>query len=552
MAKRNGIMNIALDVGTMQEQIREVNGALGGLSKVLQTVGTAMAGAFVVGQLGSLLEESEALKSQFTSLHRATGRLKTALVEALTPIAQVLLPVITQAVYSAARLIRDLGQMVQALLGGSEYSGEMSESMESVSRAAEKIKRSLAGFDQIQRVESGNGHISQTEKVEDALREQSQTLDMWQRMIVSKIQALLKPLKAIDFGIATKAFGELCDAIKPISRTLFEGLEWAWYNLLVPLGKWTIEDALPAFFELLAATLEVLASVIEALKPMALWLWENFLKPIAEWTGGIILDILKGLTERLRGVSQWISENQGAVAAITVVVGAFLAVWAGTQVSQWLTQAQGLPGFFGNLEGAILLVTVALGTLAPAAKEAFEAIKKALGNIAAWLMEHIVTPFVDGIKECVNGIIAFFNSMLYTATACLNSLTSAMNKLSFTVPSWVPELGGKTFGFNIPEVKAPQIPYLAQGAVLPANKPFMAVVGDQKHGTNVEAPLATIQEAVAVVMDGYAADNLAGQEMIVTVLREILEAVLGIHIGDAVIARAAQRYQRKMAVVHGG
>ena len=44
------------------------------------------------------------------------------------------------------------------------------------------------------------------------------------------------------------------------------------------------------------------------------------------------------------------------------------------------------------------------------------------------------------------------------------------------------------------------IPKLAQGAVLPANKPFLAMVGDQKHGTNVEAPLATIQEALANVL----------------------------------------------------
>lgn len=42
--------------------------------------------------------------------------------------------------------------------------------------------------------------------------------------------------------------------------------------------------------------------------------------------------------------------------------------------------------------------------------------------------------------------------------------------------------------------------YLAEGAVLPPNKPFMAVVGDQKSGTNVEAPLATIQKAVADVI----------------------------------------------------
>lgn len=49
----------------------------------------------------------------------------------------------------------------------------------------------------------------------------------------------------------------------------------------------------------------------------------------------------------------------------------------------------------------------------------------------------------------------------------------------------------------------PKIPMLAQGAVLPANKPFLAMVGDQKNGTNVEAPLETIKQALAEVMAEY-------------------------------------------------
>ena len=101
-------------------------------------------------------------------------------------------------------------------------------------------------------------------------------------------------------------------------------------------------------------------------------------------------------------------------------------------------------------------------------------------------------------------------------------------------------------------MNAPQIPYLAQGAVLPANKPFLAVVGDQKHGTNVEAPLATIQQAVAAVMGDQTAAIAAGFATSVEVQREILQAVLGIQIGDDVIGNAMSRYQQKWSVVNGG
>ena len=101
-------------------------------------------------------------------------------------------------------------------------------------------------------------------------------------------------------------------------------------------------------------------------------------------------------------------------------------------------------------------------------------------------------------------------------------------------------------------VSAPQIPYLAKGAVLPAGKPFLAMVGDQHHGTNIEAPLSTIQEAVALVMEDQTEAILQGFTASVQVQREILQAVLGIHIGDDMIGRAVSRYQQKMAVMRGG
>ena len=92
------------------------------------------------------------------------------------------------------------------------------------------------------------------------------------------------------------------------------------------------------------------------------------------------------------------------------------------------------------------------------------------------------------------------------------------------------------------------IPYLAQGAVLPANKPFMAMVGDQRHGTNVEAPLTVIQEAVAEVMDDQLAAMLAGFEAVVQAINEKNMSVV---IGDSEIGEANARYSRRIALRRG-
>ncbi len=93
----------------------------------------------------------------------------------------------------------------------------------------------------------------------------------------------------------------------------------------------------------------------------------------------------------------------------------------------------------------------------------------------------------DLAKTAVNGFVKFFINGL-------NKLIRKINSFGFDMPE---ALGGKHIGFNIKEI---QLPALARGAVIPPNRAFMAVLGDQKSGTNIEAPLATIEEAVRNVL----------------------------------------------------
>lgn len=190
--------------------------------------------------------------------------------------------------------------------------------------------------------------------------------------------------------------------------------------------------------------------------------------------------------------------------------------------------------------------------------EKFNALKSALGS--AWNsfwsglasgVTSIWNGIVNTVKGAVNALIGFINGMLSGIVNGLNGAIDVLNRLSIDVPSWVPLVGGNHLGFSISHITAPQIPYLAQGAVIPPNREFMAVLGDQSHGTNVEAPLATIQQAVAAVMQDYQDGNLAALEQVIAVLRQILEAVYGIHIGDAVIGQAVARYNSRQAIITG-
>lgn len=156
------------------------------------------------------------------------------------------------------------------------------------------------------------------------------------------------------------------------------------------------------------------------------------------------------------------------------------------------------------------------------------------------------------LKGIINGIIGFINGMVRGIANGINAVIGALNRISVTIPDWVPTYGGRRFGFNLGYVSAPQIPYLAQGAVIPPNAPFMAVLGDQKHGTNIEAPLSTIQEAVALVMGDQLTAMMAGFNALLEENQRLRGVVENIELGDTTIGQAVNRYQQRVAIMRGG
>jgi hypothetical protein len=159
--------------------------------------------------------------------------------------------------------------------------------------------------------------------------------------------------KTLDFSPLLESISTLLEALEPLTQNIGDGLVWFWENALQPLAGWVIEDALPVFLEMLAEAMNVLNEVLIALKPLGEWLWVEFLQPIAEWTGGLIISILEGITDKLKDVSKWIENNQPVVETLAIIIGSFAAAWGlvNVAVGVW------------NVVGAIATgVTTALGT----------------------------------------------------------------------------------------------------------------------------------------------------------------------------------------------
>lgn len=494
---------------------------------------------------------------------------EAAVIRAAAPLVQVLLPVVQSVVRVLTGLANALGHVIRVLFLGTEDAENFADSLGDATSAGKDLKRTVADFDQLNRLDDndGAGFLSSGLKLKPLQ-------GVWKKLADS-ILAYLEPLRKLDLTPAAQSLERLKKALAPITKELFAGLEWAWYNLFVPLAKWTVEELLPVFLDTLRAGLNALGRVIEELKPTFTWLWENFLQPLASWAGDQVIAYLQAIADELNGVTTQAGEGQNIVYMLITAGNTLAKTIAGLvsetlywntatenthlSVSKLLAAVLGFGGPMGNatesvggLAGVVGKLAEAFGLVDSASGTAWSSLKTIWSGAWQWLKEQLVDPAYSGLRDAINSVIGFLNSMLQGAANAVNFLSKAISQVGFDIPSWVPVVGGKGVHFQIGTVTAPQIPYLAKGAVLPANKPFMAVVGDQKHGTNVEAPLTTIQEAVALVMQDFVDSNLAGHEATVAVLREILEAVLGIELSDSILASAVERTNRKMAIVKGG
>lgn len=100
-------------------------------------------------------------------------------------------------------------------------------------------------------------------------------------------------------------------------------------------------------------------------------------------------------------------------------------------------------------------------------------------------------------KNIWDGMATIAENAINKVIDAINWCIKQLNKVSIDVPDWVEKLTGmSTFGFNIPTLSHISVPKLATGAVIPPNGEFLAMLGDQKHGNNIEAPESLIRQIV--------------------------------------------------------
>ena len=136
-------------------------------------------------------------------------------------------------------------------------------------------------------------------------------------------------------------------------------------------------------------------------------------------------------------------------------------------------------------------------------------------------------------KGIFNGVLAFFEKIVNGIVDGVNSVLSGFNSAA----SWAGRVIGKDWS-GVGLLDHVTLPRLASGAVIPPNREFMAVLGDQRSGNNIEAPEALIRRIVREETGGS-----ARLESLLQTLIEVTREGKVIQVNERELGRVTSRAQ---------
>ena len=308
----------------------------------------------------------------------------------------------------------------------------------------------------------------------------------------------------LDFSPLLESFDRILIAVKPIVSDVGNLLLWFLNNVLLPIAKWGVEQALPTVFDLIAAALKAVHSVIDALKPLGIWLWEEFLQPLGEWTGAVIIAALEKVVEWLTKFASWASQHQTTIENITIAILSFFAAWTITKLisdlGRFFNTIPTLLGFLGQIDlkfGAIVLVISSIISLAAQVAKAWDKMtpeeKLATKIIAVAGAIALVVALVSyQLRDFVG--VALAASVAAIAGLSLAGIASSANgrgsaRSGYSNPGRYPMSAYAAVPYKMP--------MLATGTVVPPRAGmFTAILGDNNRETEVVSPLSTMKQAL--------------------------------------------------------
>lgn len=513
--------------------------------------------------LGKTIMQNEEARAAVARLKAAFLTLAQPILQVVIPVFVKLVNILTQVVTAIAKFFGMLsGKSWSSQKSAAQGLNEEQKALEGVGSAAEDASKSMASFDEINQLTDnsasaaggGAGGAASTEIAPDF-----SNLDMAE----DKLHDILGLVGAIAAGLLAWKIASLFT--NDLSKIWGIALAVAGAFALVYfwLDAWNNGIDLQNFLGMLAGLAALAAGLAIAFGPIAagialvvggLAMLVVGIKDVIENGFNLVntLTIIAGLLAAGIGISlltgSWIPLLIAGFAAALVALVSFtghgeelieglkniidgfgkffkgvftgdlkLAAEGAKQI--WVGLKQTWNAIVNSIKDAWSAFITWLQGKNPALAAIFETIGKLFSDqYNAWkkILSGLIT-FLTGVftgdwKKAWNGVLdilkGVWNLIVGTVEGAINFiidginlLISALNKIHFEVPDWVPLVGGKSFGINITPVSRVSLPRLASGAVIPPNREFMAVLGDQKSGTNIETPLATMVQAFKQAMN---------------------------------------------------
>ncbi len=193
----------------------------------------------------------------------------------------------------------------------------------------------------------------------------------------------------------------------------------------------------------------------------------------------------------------------GVAATIDKVIDFFLEDPVTRMKDEVTDQTREFENLISALDMIIPLIEKATGLVGDY-KEKMGSFEKATGQSGTFLGS-----IVGGAKNVVNGLIGLFEGMANGIIKCINFVIGALNKISVKIPSYVPKIGGQTFGFNISTINEISIPRLAEGGFVDNGQVFIAnEAGPELVGSiGKKTAVANTKQIVEGISGGVASGN---------------------------------------------
>jgi hypothetical protein len=338
----------------------------------------------------------------------------------------------------------------------------------------------------------------------------------------------------LDFYPLLESISNLTSAFAPILESIGNVLEWIYNNIVLPMLKWVIEVGLPTVINLVSKVATFLADHQSIVEAFGAALIGAFAAAKIAGLASIIIKNVSGIAMAAKGLISLMTGTGGIMGGIKAIataigpggvfvlaVGACIAIgvllyknWdkikemAG-KVWDWISnKTRRFVEDIGNkLRGLATKMTTIWGNIKASAHQKWNAIWSTVSGF----VERIKNAIVDKFTSAKNTVVGVFNGMGDAIRSVLNNIISVVNgaiskvngvvsaiESAFSFGPWkVPTpFGSKTIGFRATFPRVPTVPYLAKGAVIPPRSEFLAVLGDQKQGNNIETPEALLRKIV--------------------------------------------------------